>query len=121
MPFALRLTIVVLAAALACGPAAAQTRGTKGAYGAIAYHAPTQSVGYTFDYPASRAAKIDALKQCGHENCEVVVSFHSACAALATREAKFGAAEGATRAEAEAKASRKCGKDCEIAAWACTR
>lgn len=123
MAIGARLVVALAATVLACASASAtaQTRGTKGPYGAIAYHAPTHSVGYTYDYPASRAAKIDALKQCGHEKCEVVVSFRNACGALATRDARFGAAEGATRAEAEAKASRKCGKDCEIAAWACTR
>ena len=115
------------ALALACvaatfgGRADAQTGGAKGSYGAIAYEASTRSVGYVFDYPASRAAKIEALKQCGHEKCEVVVSFRSGCGALALREGRFGAAEGATRPEAEATALRKCGKDCEITAWACTR
>jgi len=112
---------LLIATALASAPAAAQTRGPKGASGAIAYHPATQSVGYAFDYPASRTAKIEALKQCGHEKCEVVVTFSRACGALANRDARFGAAEGATRAEAEAKALRKCGTDCEIAAWACTR
>jgi serine/threonine-protein kinase len=101
--------------------ASAQTRGAKGPYGAIDSHAPTQSVGYTFDYAASRSAKVDALKQCGHEKCEVVVSLRSACGALATRDARFGAAGGATRAEAEAKATRTWGKDCEVVAWACMR
>jgi hypothetical protein len=121
MRVALRITLALAALALACAPASAQVRGKKGAYGAIAYHPATKSVGYTFDYPASRAAKIDALKQCGHEKCEVVVTFHGACGALATHDARFGASAGATRAEAEAKALRKCGADCEIAAWACTR
>lgn len=121
MRVALLFIIGGLSTALASVPAAAQTRGTKGPYGAIAYHAPTQSMGYTFDYPASRAAKVDALKQCGHEKCEVVVSFRSACGALAAHDGRFAASEGATRAEAEAKATRKCGKDCEIAVWVCTR
>jgi len=41
---------------------------------------------------------------------------------LAEPQARFSAAPGATRAEAETKALRKCGGEaCRIVAWACTR
>jgi hypothetical protein len=94
----------------------------KGAYGAIALQRETGQIGYTVDAATSRAAKIEALRQCDHPRCEVVASFRNACGALARGSKQFLPATGATRQETEAKALRLCAaKDCEVAVWACTK
>jgi serine/threonine-protein kinase len=117
----LRLALV---AALACvaQPALAKVVMKKGAYGAIALQRDTGQFGYAVDAATSRAAKIEALKQCAHPRCEVVASFNNACGALARGPKKYFPATGAVRPEAETKALRLCAaKECEIIAWACTK
>ena len=118
---------IVLVAALACTaqPALAKTA-KKGVHGAIALQRDTGRFGYAYAATTSRAAKLEALKQCADPRCEVVVSFSNACGALARKPARgpkgYFAAKGATRQEAEAKALRLCAAgDCAITAWACTR
>ena len=114
---------LALVAAFACvaQPALAKVV-KKGVYGAIALQRETGQLGYAVDAATSRAAKIEALKQCAHPRCEVVASFSNACGALARGPKKYFPATGATRQEAETKALRLCaGKDCEVAAWACTK
>jgi uncharacterized protein DUF4189 len=94
----------------------------KGAHGAIALQRETGQFGYAADSTTSRAAKIEALRQCAHPRCEVVASFRNACGALARGPKKYFPATGATRQEAETKALRLCAaKECEVAAWACTK
>ena len=108
----------------AAGDAAAQSRRTPNAYGAIAYHATTDSVGYAYDYPSERAASAAALSQCGQPACTVVIGFRNACAAVAIAPAKKQpvGARGVTAPEAESRALKACGLDsCHIVAWACTR
>jgi len=122
----LRATLLQLAlvAAFAClaQPALARLVMKKGVYGAIALQRETGQLGYAYDSTTSRAAKIEALKQCAHPRCEVVASFSNACGALARGPKKYFPATGATRPEAESKALRLCAaKDCEVAAWACTK
>jgi hypothetical protein len=95
--------------------------GRNALHGAIAYHAASSSVGWATDRSSSREARIEALKQCGHEQCVVVATVSRNCAALARNPKKFVVQKGATRQEAETKATGKCGADCEIAAWTCTR
>ena len=90
-------------------------------HGAIAYHAASGSVGWATDRKSSRDAKVEALRQCAHEKCEVVAEVNRGCAALAREGRKHSAQKGASRQEAEAKALRNCGEKCEIAAWTCTR
>jgi hypothetical protein len=90
-------------------------------HAAIAYHAETGSVGWATDRKTGRDAKVEALRQCGHERCEVVAEVSRGCAALARDGKKHSTQKGATRQEAEAKARQRCGERCEIAAWACTR
>jgi hypothetical protein len=104
-------------------PAAAQgkTAGRNALHGAIAYHAASGSSGWATDRRTSREARIDALKQCGHEQCVVVATVTRNCAALARNPKKFIVQKGATRQEAETKALSKCGAGCEIAVWTCTR
>jgi hypothetical protein len=90
-------------------------------YGAIAYHHPSKSIGWVTDRNSGREARVDALKQCGHDQCVVVASVTRGCAALARDSTKFLVQKGATRQEAETKSLGKCGPKCEIAAWTCTR
>jgi hypothetical protein len=90
-------------------------------FGAIAYHAASGSIGWATDRRTSREARIEALKQCGREECVVVATVSRACAALAKDAKKFVVQKGATRQEAETKALGKCGAQCELAAWTCTR
>ncbi len=102
-------------------PGAAQKQARNALYGAIAYHGASNSVGWATDRSTSREARIEALKQCGHEQCVVVATVSRNCAALARNPKKFAVQKGATRQEAETKALGKCGAGCEIAAWTCTR
>jgi len=115
---------LALVAAFACiaEPALAKVVVKKGVYGAIALHRETGQLGYAYNSATSRAAKMEALKQCAHPRCEVVAAFSNACGALARGPNKYFPATGATRQEAETKALRLCAaKDCEVAAWACNK
>ena len=94
----------------------------KYAYGAIALARDSGQFGYAVDTITARAAKVEALRQCDHPRCEVVLSFTNGCAALARSPAKYFPAKGATRQEAETKALRLCAaRDCQVLAWACTK
>jgi serine/threonine-protein kinase len=90
-------------------------------FGAIAYHRASQSWGTSFDKARERDASVEALKQCGNRECEVVHKFKNGCAALADGPKAFAASSGATRDEAETKALKRCGAGCKTIAWACTR
>ncbi len=102
-------------------PEAAEKHARNTLYGAIAYHGASNSIGWATDRGTSREARVEALKQCGHEQCVVVATVSRGCAALAKNPKKFVVQKGATRQEAETKALGKCGAQCEIAAWTCTR
>ena len=122
----MRATLLHLAlvAALGCvaQPALARFVVKKGAHGAIALQRETGQLGYAYNSTSSRAAKIEALRQCADARCEVVASFRNACGVLARGPNKYFPATGATRPEAETKALRLCAaKECEVAAWACTK
>src|SRR3972149_1601495 len=120
-----RRTASLLAAAAvvafaASAPAANHPK--KPAHGAIAYEPTSRATGYSYDFKSAREAKVEALKQCRDPACEVGLSFHNACGAVAQGPGKPFAVTGATRAEAQTKALRLCGhKACEIVAWACTK
>ena len=90
-------------------------------HAAIAYHPESGSVGWATDRKTSRDAKMEALRQCSHERCEVVGEASRGCMALARSGKKHVLQQGVTRQEAEAKALRRCGERCEVAAWTCTR
>ena len=90
-------------------------------FGAIAYHRASQSWGVSYDAARAREASVEALKQCGHRQCEVIHKFKNGCAALADGPKAALAASGATRDEAETKALKRCGAGCKPIAWACTR
>src|SRR3990170_7584257 len=115
--------VLLLAVAVATAtPADAATRAKKSAYGAIAYDPGRRAAGYSYDFKSAREAKVEALRQCGDPACEVLVSFHNACGAIAQGPGKPFAVTGATRAEAQTRALRRCDhKACQIVAWACTR
>lgn len=118
-----RAIIALLLLGAACVPPAAAREVIRGPsnHGAIAYHAESASVGWATDRRTNREARVEALRQCGHPNCEVVVSIRGGCAALARGSKAHAVQKGATRAEAETKALRRCGAGCAILAWACTR
>jgi len=113
------LALAVLSSAPAAAREEAHSRNSL--HGAIAYHSASGSVGWATDRKSSRDAKVEALRQCSHEKCEVVAEVNRGCAALARETKKHSAQKGASRQEAEAKALRHCGDKCEIAAWTCTR
>lgn len=118
MRFGIALILVFLSFAVA----AARQSSTPNRFGAIAYHRASQSWGVSFDKPRARDAAVDALKQCGHQRCEIVHRYKNGCAALADGPKAIGAASGATRDEAETKALKRCGGDkCSLIAWGCTR
>ena len=121
--------VALLAAALLAAQAAVPWSHAAGAkksqapnrFGAIAFHRASQSWGVSYDAVRARDASVIALQQCGHKECEVVHKFRNGCAALADGPKVAVAASGATRDEAEAKATRRCGVNCKPVAWACTR
>ncbi len=129
-PVAMR-GLLVAALLLAALPAFAETKGGKRSaepnrFGAIAYHRASQSWGVGYNHARARDANVEALKQCGNGNCEVVHKFKNGCAALADGPKTQFAASGATRDEAEAKTLRRCAEvnrtaSCNLVAWACTR
>ena len=105
---------------------AAKQSATPNKFGAIAYHRASQSWGVSFDQAHARDAALEALKQCGHKNCEVLHRFKNGCAALADSPKKVFTASGATRDEAETKVLRICSgpkgdAGCRAVAWACTK
>jgi len=113
---------MLLAALLAAVPAdAAKQSAVPNRFGAIAYHRASQSWGVSYDLARSRDASVEALKQCGHRQCEVLHKFKNGCAALADGSKAAATSSGATRDEAETKALKRCGADCKPVAWACTR
>lgn len=118
-------SVPLLLTALACiagAPALAKEEPRRASvHAAIAYHPESGSVGWATDRKTSREAKIEALRQCSHERCEVVGEASRGCMALARTAKKHVVQQGVTRQEAEAKALRRCGERCEIAAWTCTR
>ena len=119
------LAALVLAAGFgASADTPPQRAGRAGHHGAIAFHAASGQVGYSYDFREARAAKQAALAQCAHADCVVLVSFRDACGAIYNnaRAGKGFGATGATRQEAETRARTRCkSEDCALVAWSCTR
>jgi hypothetical protein len=114
-----RAAAPLVLAALAAAPAiAASPQG--GNHGAIVFNAKTGAWGYAVDRPTSRAAAIEAERQCG-EGCDVAKTFRSGCAALAARNGRYAIEIAPTRTAAEHRALERCKADCQILIWACTR
>ena len=110
---------LVLAFSLA-DAAIAQKAPKGGLWGAIAYSTKTGAYGYAVNRPSKRDAETEAFRNCG-TNCDLLRTFRNGCAAVATRPKRFASDTGASREIAEAKALRKCGDQCKIAVWACTK
>jgi hypothetical protein len=103
-------------------PLLAQSKAKGNAlHGAIAFHKVSGSIGWATDRRTAREAQVEALKQCGQEQCVVVANVSRGCVALAKDSSKFIVQKGATHQEAETKAMAKCGPLCQIAAWTCTK
>jgi len=122
----IRAGLLIAALLLAVPAEAAKQAPVPNRFGAIAYHRATQSWGVSYDMPRARDASVEALKQCGHRECEVVHKYKNGCAALADGPKVLAPSSGATRAEAETKALKRCstlnkGASCNLIAWACTR
>ena len=124
MARALALAVLVLAAA----GAAAETEkrsSTPNRHGAIAQYRAMQAWGVSHGFARQHDASVEALKQCANPKCEIVHKYRNGCGALADGPKKSVAASGATRAEAEAKALRRCEEankgSCTLLAWGCTR
>lgn len=123
--------LLMLASALACAPPlieparAAEAVKKAQSHGALAWDRANHRYGYAVSRPTARAAATEALRQCGDGGCEVVLAFKSSCGALVRRGERIFTASGATRAEAEAKALRRCesapGAACEPVVWGCNR
>lgn len=111
----------MLATGLVFSGASAPAPKAKAIHGAIAVNRDTKAAGYAYNFKTAIEAKREALKQCGERKCEVLASFHNGCAAIADSQGKLTTMTGATRDEAETKATRGCGAECKILAWACTR
>ncbi len=117
--------LLAVPAALAAAPAAKHSA-VPTRFGAIAYHRPTRSWGVSYDKVRARDASVEALKQCGNRECEVMQKFRNGCAALADGPKVPAVSSGATRDEAETKTLKRCsalnhGASCDVIAWACTR
>jgi hypothetical protein len=117
----MRGALLLLALLVGLPAEAAKQSPIPNRFGAIAYHRASQSWGVSFDAAKARDASVEALRQCGHRECEVVHKFRNGCAALADGPKAAAAASGATRDEAETKAVKRCGPDCKALAWGCTR
>lgn len=97
-------------------------------YGAIAYGAGTQAVGWAYDQPDSNTAERSALAYCKKhgDDCELVASFSNSCAAVAAASnGKFAVGQGDTRDDAQSSALSRCaesaGGQCDIQAWSCAK
>ena len=112
-------TFLVLALCLA--DAAIAQKAARGAFwGAIAYSTKTGAYGYAVNRTTKRDAETEAFRICG-TNCNLLRTFHNGCGAVAVREKRVSSDTGASREIAQAKALRKCGDQCKIAVWACTK
>jgi hypothetical protein len=117
----MRSFVLSMALLTAVSASAAERKPSKIYNGAIAYHRDSASYGYAVNRNTAREAQVEALRQCGHANCEIVAKLRNNCGSVANGARRFFVGTGATREEAETKAMRACGAGCTIAAWACTR
>jgi len=95
-------------------------------FGVIAYSRSTGAVGWSYSFGLERAANAAALANCARlaRDCEVIVSFHDTCAALAVGAGVVAWAWAAPQSRAEAAAKAEClkngGKSCQVEALACS-
>src|SRR5688572_21210181 len=124
MARALALAVIMLVSAHAAAESK-KLSSTPNRHGAIAQYRAMQAWGVSHGFARQHDASVEALKQCANPKCEVVHKYRNGCGALADGAKKSVAASGATRAEAEAKALRRCEEtnkgSCTLLAWGCTR
>lgn len=84
--------------------------------------------GYAYGYGSMGQAKAEALSQCakeGDRTCQVVVTVHAGCGALAVSAdcGSRGWAYAGSRGEAERLAMKECfqhgGRGCTVRRWVC--
>ncbi len=100
---------------------------SSGSFGAIAYGARSTAGGWAHGKATASAANNAALSECrkNGDDCELVASLSSGCAAVAAVESKgvFAVGQGSTRQQAQSRAMNACtsqhGSGCEIEVWAC--
>jgi hypothetical protein len=125
----LRISTTIICFVLALSGLALFTGSKAGAAGAIAI-GKCDRVGYSYDYPSQRAAERRALSECrarGDRSCQVVVTIHQSCGAVAVSGPGGCSARGwayaGTRARAENIALGQCrkygGRNCHVKAWVC--
>jgi serine/threonine-protein kinase len=116
------VSTVVLAVAFAVVPCVANAA----SWGAIAFSQSTQALGWTHDYKNERAAENSAMSRCGQyaDDCEIAVSFHNACGAIAVgRNGGWGADWGNDDWEAKQNAIGICSEHdsgCRVIRWQCS-
>jgi len=92
-------------------------------FGAIAYSRSTGAVGWSYSFGLERAANAPALGNCARRDCEVIVTFHDTCAAIAVGGGVVAWAWAGSQSRAEDDAKAECvklgGKSCRVEAWAC--
>jgi Domain of unknown function (DUF4189) len=96
-------------------------------FGAISYSPSDGADGYSYNYASRSAAEDRALSECrgyGGTDCQVLVWFRNACAAMATSPSgAYGSGWGTTTGLAESAALDSCeqsGESCVIERSVCT-
>jgi hypothetical protein len=83
------IVLSIVVATFGAGPTTAATKSTKTYNGAIAYHRDSQTWGYSVNKLTARDAQTEALRQCGHERCEIVARLRNNCGAVANGPTRF--------------------------------
>jgi serine/threonine-protein kinase len=99
-------------------------------HGAIAYSPEREVYGYSYDFGSANEAAAAALGNCREQDrkaddCEVMVTFHNACGALALGDnGAYGTAWGWSKREAGTKAVTECrpygGTSCKVEREVCS-
>jgi hypothetical protein len=92
-------------------------------FAALAYDPTTDAIGFSSDHLSADDADRTALSRCGQPGCEVLLSFHGGCGALAINSPQnTHAAAAPSRPEAQDQALALCNLSepgCFIKAWTC--
>ena len=95
-------------------------------WGAVAIDKNTGEAGASVGQPGKSEATSSALRNCaerGGLHCEIAISYHNQCAAIALASSWLVTAHAATQIEAKSMALQECSqkrKDCVIAYSACS-
>ncbi len=94
-------------------------------FGAMSFSPSSNAMGWGFDFPTQEGAERAAMANCRKyvSDCQIVVVFKDACAALAAGDESFAAVASSSRDEAQRRAMRRCsiqGPNCQIMRWVCT-